>query len=185
MDTITPSGKRVALGVDDESVTIVSYGTSVASAAFPDIGRSYPFGLLSFTLTVPTGSTQHISVGWETSESPTNFVLRKYNATTHAYSSVPGAVLTSETFGVIHTIIATYDITDGGPLDADGVANGTIVDPIGLGTIPASTLPASTLPATGSHDLGIQLEVTAMLMALGALLLFTSRRRPVLATVEK
>ena len=39
----------------------------------------------------------------------------------------------------------TYNVTDGGPLDEDGLANGVIVDPVGLAAVPTtSTLAPDT-----------------------------------------
>ena len=56
-----------------------------------------------------------------------------------------GGVLTDITSQVTFTTnngktILTYNLTDGGSLDEDGIANGIIVDPIFIGTTPDGEL---------------------------------------------
>lgn len=57
---------------------------------------------------------------------------RKYNENTKTFSTIQNATITRVTYNNKSMIRLTYDITDGGNLDQDNVANGTIVDPIGL-----------------------------------------------------
>lgn len=61
-----------------------------------------------------------------------NLTLRKYNPNTHAYSTVSGAAIQQTTIDGQTVTKVVYQITDGGNLDIDGAANGTIVDPVGL-----------------------------------------------------
>jgi len=72
-------------------------------------------------------------------------VLRKYNPTTRTYSTIANATFTPVTVGGQAATEISYQITDGGPYDLDGSANGTIVDPVGL----AVTANAGTLSNTG------------------------------------
>ena len=75
-------------------------------------------------------------IAFETS--PNGLVLRKYNPTTNAYFTITNASLTSTTIGGKSAVVATYQITDGGSLDTDGVVNGIIVDPVGLASLAVS-----------------------------------------------
>ncbi|NDC31833.1 MAG: hypothetical protein EBZ58_13075 [Bacteroidetes bacterium] len=57
-------------------------------------------------------------------------MLRYYNPITGAYSMVNGATYGTKTIGGITKTTVTYDLTDGGSLDSDGLANGIIKDPV-------------------------------------------------------
>jgi hypothetical protein len=57
-------------------------------------------------------------------------VLRKWND--GVYTAVPGAIIQQVTIGGISVTRASYEITDGSSLDDDGVADGNIVDPVGI-----------------------------------------------------
>ncbi|MCA9329339.1 hypothetical protein KDA11_01735, partial [Candidatus Saccharibacteria bacterium] len=59
-------------------------------------------------------------------------ILRKYNATTDTYATIEDAVISVVSLNGTTATKATYQVTDGGDLDADGEANGVIVDPAGL-----------------------------------------------------
>lgn len=61
-----------------------------------------------------------------------DLILRKYNATTHTYTTVTGATVAQATLAGQSAAQATYQITDGQALDQDATANGIIVDPAGL-----------------------------------------------------
>jgi len=108
-----------------------------------DIGFDYPAGFLNFTGSCGSpGNTINVKQYYY-GLAATNLIVRKYDPTTHGYSTVPGATVTRITIGGQSVAVATYQITDGGPLDADHAANGAIVDPVGLGE---ATL---TVPNTG------------------------------------
>ncbi len=98
-----------------------------------DKGFTYPDGLLYFALTCSTpGTTATVSLYFYGQTYSNTMVLRKYNTGTHTYQTVPGATISSMTIGGQTLTKATYQIKDGGPLDQDGTANGTIVDPVGI-----------------------------------------------------
>lgn len=175
----------IGIGTDDNDSEFTDNSSSAMSTDHPDSGYTYPAGLLSFTMTVTPGSTQHISVFFETSASASTFVLRKYNETTHAYSPVTGAVLSNEVVQGMHGVYATYDITDNGALDQDSTS-GTIVDPVGLALAVPSAATTTTTPhtsangtlaTTGAQEIGIQFQIVAFLVSFGAVLLVSSRRR--------
>ena len=60
------------------------------------------------------------------------YVMRKYNPNTGAYTTISSASFSRVTTGGQAVEKASYQITDGGPLDQDGTANGVIVDPSGI-----------------------------------------------------
>lgn len=78
--------------------------------------------------------------------------------------TLDGASVKNETINGANVVKLTYTVTDGPSLDDDGVANGTIIDPAGLGT-------ARELPATGSDSFDMTLIAVA-LIGLGSGLMF-------------
>jgi len=117
---------------------------SASPSSHPDNGYSYPEGLTYFTLNCPTpGMTATVTLYYYGLTPNNTMSIRKYNSTTHAYQAVPGATITSTTIAGQQVTKVTYQITDGGPLDQDGTANGVIVDPVGI------ALPSVGLPDTG------------------------------------
>ena len=110
--------------------TISSVG--MTNGATADTGYTYPAGLINYTASCGTsGYVATVNLYFYGTAS-SNFVLRKYNSTTHVYTTVSGVTFAQTTIGGQAVTVATYQVTDGGPLDDDGVANGTIVDPVGV-----------------------------------------------------
>jgi hypothetical protein len=124
--------------------------TSISNPAnntVKDKNYTYPAGLLAFTANCGTpGYTATITIDFY-GVSNTNLVLRKYNPNTQSYSTVPGATVSNTTISGQPVVVATYQITDGGPLDEDGAANGVIVDPVGL----AELTPAAPNTGLGAY----------------------------------
>jgi len=120
------TAKYVTIEVNDTcSITTAS---SAAVQTNSDKGYSYPFGLLSFALDcgIP-GFTTNVKIYYHDLDSSSGLVVRKYNNTTHVYTAVSSAIV-----GGSLPVTLSYTLTDGGLLDEDGAANGTIIDPIGL-----------------------------------------------------
>jgi hypothetical protein len=92
-------------------------------------------------------------------------VARKYNTATKTYTDIPNATITNVTIGGQKALKITYDITDGGPLDADGTPNGTIVDPAGPAVKDASTVTPATSTGTLT-DTGLNILIVAAFSAL-------------------
>ena len=114
-----------------------SSSSSVSSAKesllSPDPYFSYPAGLTNFTTTCSSsGATALITQYYYGNYDPSKLILRKFNPTTGTYTTVDGAVLSTVTIGGQPVLKVVYSVTDGGPLDEDGTANGVIVDPVGL-----------------------------------------------------
>lgn len=99
---------------------------------------NYPLGLTSFTFSTPdcvSGATVPVMLTFQTDLRPADVVARKYNSITQTYNTISGATITETIVDGQHALQLSYNVTDGGPLDEDGVANGVIVDPVGLGTL--------------------------------------------------
>ena len=115
-----------------------------------DSSYEYPLGVFDFNISCDDSSGQVATVTlyyFEPTLSTTGLVARKYNSTSGLYTTVDSAVIGEETIGGERAITVSYDIVDGGDLDEDGLMNGTIVDPIGLGSyVP----PAPTSSSGGS-----------------------------------
>lgn len=104
--------------------------TGAGSVALPN-GYTALTNLTSFRIYCSsTGASVPVSVIFD--KVYTNPVARYYNASTHAYSLIPGAIFTTVTIGGTAKTKLSYTLTDGAALDEDDTANGIIVDPIGL-----------------------------------------------------
>jgi hypothetical protein len=115
-----------------------------------DTTRQYPLGLVSFVLQcTAAGSSATVTVYFE-GPAGVNYTPVKYMGGS-TYVSIPGAVITTVARpGGINLYAVTYTVTDGGSLDYDGLANGIIVDPIGLA---APTISYSgTFSESGSNN---------------------------------
>ncbi|HSW66767.1 MAG TPA: choice-of-anchor U domain-containing protein [Bacillota bacterium] len=129
-----------------QSSCSTSSGVSAAAApaSFKDAAFAYPQGLLSFTLNCgANGATATVTQYYFGLAAKSSLVLRKYNAVSHVYQTVSGAVITTATVGGQSAAKVTYQITDGSSLDQDGAANGVIVDPVGIAA------PSVGVPNTG------------------------------------
>lgn len=123
-----------------------------------DTTRDYPLGIFSFNIdNVTPGSTQTVTITLD-QEYPTSttdtWTWVKYNNTTNQYTPVPASAnltYNTTTVGSDTVTIVTYDLTDGGVLDEDNTANGTIVDPIGPSVL-ADTTDTDTIADSGAGD---------------------------------
>lgn len=102
------------------------------AADFKDIAFDYPAGVVGFTLTCSSqGAVANIALYFYGGVEGT--AVRKYNSSSHAYQAIDGATLVNISIASQTVTRATYQITDGSSLDQDATANGTIVDPVGIG----------------------------------------------------
>jgi hypothetical protein len=171
------NSKYVVLEADTCTAnTSVSINPETTVTTQDDDNYSYPLGLLNFTLTGCTVGGSETVTQYFYGTYPSNVVLRKYNSTTHIYTTITDAVITPMTIGGESVLRVTYTVTDGGALDEDGVANGTIVDPAGiavLGTTTTSTTPTTT--STGAPNTGLKSQsiYPAVLLIVSGLLIQT------------
>lgn len=104
---------------------------SEASQTAKDSGFNYPRGLVRFTADCGTSgfttTVRLLDFG-----ANGDFVVRKHNPDTAAYFTIDSAVMQQVVIGGQQALETTYQITDGGILDIDGLKNGVIVDPVGL-----------------------------------------------------
>jgi Tol biopolymer transport system component len=132
----------VAVQSDCASNTAVSAQTLPIN--YTDSAFRYPAGLVGFTLDCDNaGTTATVTQYFYGVSTVNTMVLRKYNSQTHTYSTIPGSTITATTIGGQTVTKVVYQVTDGGPFDQDGSANGTIVDPVGL------AIPSVGTPNTG------------------------------------
>ena len=157
-DTVT--GKYAVLETSgcasNANVGVVPYSASTA----PDGTYSYPAGLMGFNLTCGAhGDTATITQYYYGTFDPSALVLRKYDATAKSYAAVPGAVFSNVTIGGQAALKVVYSVTDGGPLDQDGTADGQISDPAGpaiLAAVPTPTSAPSPSPTIAAPNTGLQ-----------------------------
>lgn len=116
------SGTLHAVGGYLSSITV-----SNAPSGLPR-GIKMRSGQLSFTITgtVPGGTVQ-LSLYADSSLKVSNYYKR--NRTTNAWANIADSVAVADNTSTRHT----FSLTDGGPYDSDGLANGIIVDPGGAG----------------------------------------------------
>jgi len=161
---------------------ISSITSSTASAT--DSGYNYPLGLVNFTSSVASGSTTPVTLTFQTDLKPSEVTARKYNPATKQYAAIPNATITETTSAGKPALQITYNVTDGGSLDQDGTANGTIVDPVGLATA-AGTNATTTAkaPDTGygtphrSSSLALAIGTAAIVSTTGGLALLYRQKR--------
>ncbi len=110
---------------------------SAESSSQGDATYDYPYGLANFTSTGcgTPGTTATITQYYYGTTDPDSLTLRKWNPTTGLYSTINDAVLSAVTVGSKPAVKVAYQVVDGGSLDHDGSANGTIVDPVGAATV--------------------------------------------------
>lgn len=113
-----------------------------------DTNFDYPVGLFNFSVTCLTpGATANIKIYYDRVYDVSKWTPRKF--VNGNYSTITGATFGTAVVGSTTVTTLSYSVTDGGPLDADGTANGTIVDPIGPGVQGTSTTSPVSAPATG------------------------------------
>jgi hypothetical protein len=185
----TQTGRYVSLVVDD-GCTLTSAAGANRSAESGDEGYTYPAGLIAYTAQCATGADILVQAYFYGAPD-TDLVARKFDPATGLYTSIAGAEVTRMTIGGAAVVKVSYRVADGGPLDSDGVINGTIVDPVGLAqadvaqpaitSAPTAPVPhPSAGPTLADTGLGgtarASLAGGAAVLA-GLLLLLAARRR--------
>ncbi len=174
-DIESPSGSQ-EIQLATPAATDINHSAVVAETSLEkqDQSNTFPLGLVDFELTVPTGSTQQISLTFVTDLTPGDVTVRKYHSTNKTYSDVPGATVTETTLGGKHALLLTYDIADGGSLDDDGLVNGLIVDPVGLAV--ATGVAAPGAPDSGA-GVALSLPILASMIVIPVLAYAVQKRR--------
>lgn len=147
----------------DSSCELSGVNVKRSSDLSGDSGYSYPLGLLDFSADCGTPGFTTTVTQYYYGAADNAFTLRKY--INGSYQAVPGATFVQRVIDGRQVLVVTYQVTDGGPLDDDGVQNGIIVDPAGP-AIPVS-ISASTQGSTsvGAPDTGLDGSNTALFIA--------------------
>jgi len=143
------AGKYVTLesdGGDCDTVTAFSMKSEASEGT--DSNYDYPVGLADFTLSCANpGDTSTITIYYDKEYDTSDWVARKY---VHgAFTTIPNATFGTANVGGTNVTTLSYQVTDGGSLDADSTANGAIVDPAGPGVVLASDTGGVGAPNTG------------------------------------
>ncbi len=139
----------------------------------------YPLGLVDFEVTcTDPGDTATMTFFYDEEYDTSKWHPRKY--INGSFIDVPNVVFGTATVGAKTVTTMTYDVTDGGELDADGDENGAIVDPAGPAVLAASTAADSGSGAVSAPNTGIapvNTNFIALLTIVGAgLTLFNARK---------
>lgn len=106
-----------------------------SSNSIQDSGFTYTAGFVNFKVLCDNlGETVSVTL-YTYGVVSNSFTVRKYNPNTNAYFTIKDATLSQTTISNSTVTLATYNITDGGDRDIDGLVNREIVDPVGLGTL--------------------------------------------------
>ncbi|MEI7579196.1 MAG: GLUG motif-containing protein [bacterium] len=120
------------LAVPENCSVITTEIHQESAHAVQDAGFNYPAGVMGYTINCgEPGQTAEINL-YFFGVSSTGLVLRKFNSNNNSYTTISGAQIQEVTIGGQTATKVTYQVVDGGAFDMDGVANGTIVDPVGL-----------------------------------------------------
>lgn len=173
----TVTGKPVSLAItSDDECFIGSAAVKASSDLGTDAAYTYPLGLLDFTVECGNdGFTATIKQYFY--DAPTaDFVLRKY--INSQYIPIDGATMERQTIAGRQVLVVAYNVTDGGPLDADGEVNGVIVDPAG----PARSVVVPGAPNTGfarqiATSLPLVPVIGAVIVVIAVIVAYVSRAR--------
>lgn len=132
--SITGAG-YVSVVVPDGMTLAAVASTAVPADPVPPASYSLPVGLVSYVIRgLAPGATVPVSLHLPAGSTP-DALFKLANG---AYAAVPGTNVSGS--------VVTFQLTDGGSLDADGVADGVIVDPVA----PAELVPVATITSLAS-----------------------------------
>jgi surface protein len=122
------------------------YSENTLLPSFQDNSYDYPLGLLSFRLecTNPGDSTT-VKIIYDRVYDVSNAQFRKNKSGVGFINIAGGHTFGVENINGINRTTVTYNLQDGGFNDDDGIANGFILDPVGIAN------PQASLAATGMN----------------------------------
>ncbi|HJP81318.1 MAG TPA: choice-of-anchor U domain-containing protein [Candidatus Saccharimonadales bacterium] len=169
------TGKYAVLELDPSCQINTASMQAESSDAVSDVSYDYPVGLMNFKTTCggSIGFTSPVRQYYYGVQA--NFMLRKYNPSNQTYFNIDGAAVESLSMGGQSLTKTSFDITDGGNLDADGIVNGTISDPAGL-AVPAARSTGGTLADTGQSTGAFLIAALSMF---GAATVLAVRKRSI------
>lgn len=128
-----------------------------------------PYGLIDFSLDVPTGATAQVTLYF--SETVSESAWYKYSSETGWEDYSDNAVFSEMTDGRTQVVLT---LVDGGDGDSDGLANGIITDPSGPGSVTASGSSATSnddsgcFIGTAADGKGMTMQPLLFILLLGA-----------------
>lgn len=165
------TGKPVTLELNsDDECFLSDVSVKAASDLANDSTYTYPLGLLDFVVECGDDGFTATVKQYFYDAPMDSYSLRKY--LDGQYQTVSGATFDMQTISGRQVLVVSYDVTDGGPLDADGVENGTIVDPAGPAALVASASAPNaniTDAGSGAPNTGIKSASSNLLLALGGI----------------
>lgn len=170
------TGKPVSLELtSDDECFLNNVSVKASSELADDSDYTYPLGLLDFSVECGNnGFTATVKQHFYDA-SIDSFTLRKY--LDGQYSTVTNATFDMQTISGRQVLIVSYDVTDGGQLDADGEVNGVVVDPAGPAVSVATPIVAPAVAANntsassgilGAPNTGIESKDMTILLVLGS-----------------
>ncbi len=126
------TGKITAIDVGQDCELTTDDYVGENQLTVQDSAYDYESGLWDFEADCGTpGYTTTIKLYYY-DISPEGKVLRKHNPNTNAYFTINDANISTQNINGHSVTVVTYQITDGGERDIDGLMNGLIKDPAGL-----------------------------------------------------
>lgn len=126
------TGHDVVLELDPVCEVQSATSTPASALAATDPAPfDYPVGLLEFVADcgTPGFTTTVTQLYFDTVDD--DFVVRKHLPATAEFRTISDAVVLETTVNGRAVLKVSFEVTDGGPLDADGLADGVITDPAG------------------------------------------------------
>lgn len=172
------TGHDVVLEVD-ASCDIQTAGLALESdlAVSDPAPFSYPLGVLNFSLDCGTVGYTTVVTQYYFDEGDRDYLLRKYNPATGAFFTVADYDLEETTVNGRRALRVSFEITDGGALDMDGLLNGIIVDPVGLARADVGAPNTGVRPGVPPPALAASALTGAGLLAAAGFVLLRRRYR--------
>lgn len=152
--TSSVTDKTVVLEADDSCTVNSASSVSELTNSVQDEGYTYINGLMDFTLACGTNGFTSTIKQYYYNVPSSELVLRKYNPNSETYFDIEEATLEQTTINGYTVTVVTYEVTDGGELDTDGVEDGNISDPAGLATTSTGEGTGSSTFLSTSSSLG-------------------------------
>lgn len=147
------TGGYTTLEVTGGNCPFVNFLQTFAQSSLPfkDDGLQYPLGLWNYSFDCyGVGKQASVRIFLNKTYNTSNWEWRKYNSLTQQFSTMqPEVGYAAPAVGATPLTTVSYHVIEGGPLDEDGVANGTFTDP--NGPTFAETLPTNPLANTGQN----------------------------------
>lgn len=128
--------QRVTLELDASCSTIIASTLRASDLTIKDSAYRYDTGFVNFTAAGCADDKTTVKLYYH-GTSPDGLTVRKHNPNKSSYFTISDALLTKRVIAEQNITLVSYEVTDGGDLDIDGLKNGSITDPVGLGRIVA------------------------------------------------